>query len=213
MAYTQTMFPNIIGHRTWQDSHPSIEYLLICVVETLIGGECHLQFRMLSCSVLAPRCEGEKMQRPCRSVCQAVHKKCRRAFVGIDMAWPYFLDCDRFFVGHQEGCFNPLENMRGERRALHSDLSSNSVFCFFVVAFTESSLHNKTIQKTSTKKKCCSFSEDHLGAGCRRNHSSINSIIKNSNFTPADRLWLFCVLFSEAFSDVYWNISFACTLR
>ncbi|XP_043923034.1 carboxypeptidase Z [Protopterus annectens] len=27
------------------------------------------------------------------------------------MAWPYFLDCDRFFASNEEGCFNPLEHL------------------------------------------------------------------------------------------------------
>uniref|UniRef100_A0A3P9HH74 Carboxypeptidase Z n=1 Tax=Oryzias latipes TaxID=8090 RepID=A0A3P9HH74_ORYLA len=144
-ATRATMFPNIIGHRTWEDLDASIEYLLIGVVESLIGGECHVQVRMLGCSVLAPRCEGEKMQRPCRSVCEAVHKKCSRAFDSIDMAWPYFLDCDRFFVGHQEGCFNPLENMRGERRALHSDLNA-ALMQFTYYSYNDMIHHLKKIE-------------------------------------------------------------------
>ncbi|KAF6715919.1 Carboxypeptidase Z [Oryzias melastigma] len=115
MAYSQTTFPNIIGHSTREDAEASVEYLLISVVESLIGGDCHLQVRMLGCSVLAPRCEREKAQRPCRSACEAVQKKCSRAFDGIDMAWPYFLDCDRFFVGHPEGCFDPLDDMREQQ--------------------------------------------------------------------------------------------------
>ncbi|XP_037385453.1 carboxypeptidase Z [Talpa occidentalis] len=29
------------------------------------------------------------------------------------MAWPYFLHCDHYFAGEQEGCYDPLETLRG----------------------------------------------------------------------------------------------------
>ncbi|XP_029789019.1 carboxypeptidase Z [Suricata suricatta] len=29
------------------------------------------------------------------------------------MAWPYFLDCGRYFASAEEGCFDPLEKLRG----------------------------------------------------------------------------------------------------
>lgn len=32
------------------------------------------------------------------------------------MAWPYFLDCDRFFASEQEGCFDPLAGLKGTPR-------------------------------------------------------------------------------------------------
>ncbi|CAL8327252.1 unnamed protein product [Lota lota] len=31
------------------------------------------------------------------------------------MAWPYFLDCDRFFVSEEEECYDPLEGLRVEQ--------------------------------------------------------------------------------------------------
>ncbi|XP_014885160.1 carboxypeptidase Z isoform X2 [Poecilia latipinna] len=112
MPYTRTMFPNIVGHSTRRDAETAVEYLLISVVEQLLGGQCNPEIRMLGCSVLAPRCEGSKVLRPCRSACEAAHKRCSHAFEGIQMAWPYFLDCDRFFVSDQEGCYDPLEGLK-----------------------------------------------------------------------------------------------------
>ncbi|KAM6894508.1 carboxypeptidase Z-like isoform 1-T1 [Lycodopsis pacificus] len=115
MAYTQTMFPNILGHKTRGDAEAGAEYLLMSVVESLLRGECNPEIRMLGCSVLAPRCEKEKMLKPCRTTCETVRKRCSHAFEGIEMAWPYFLDCDRFFVSQQEGCYDPLEGLRAEQ--------------------------------------------------------------------------------------------------
>ncbi|XP_026209200.1 carboxypeptidase Z-like isoform X2 [Anabas testudineus] len=110
MAYTQTMFPNIVGHKTREDAEAGAEYLLLSVSESLLS-ECHPDIRMLGCSVLAPRCEQEKVLKPCRTTCEAVQKKCIHVFEAIDMAWPYFMDCDRFFVSDQEGCYDPLEGL------------------------------------------------------------------------------------------------------
>ncbi|XP_078147986.1 carboxypeptidase Z-like isoform X2 [Centroberyx gerrardi] len=124
MAYTQTMFPNIVGHRTREEAELGTEYLLLSVVESLLGGECTPDIRMLGCSVLAPRCEKDRVLKPCRSTCEAVRKSCAHAFDGIDMAWPYFLDCDRFFVSDQEGCYDPLEGLREqEMEAIESTAS------------------------------------------------------------------------------------------
>lgn len=114
MSYSKTMFPNLLGHKTRQDAESGAEYLLMSVVEALLGGECNPDIRMLGCSVVAPRCESGKVLKPCRSTCEGVRKRCGHAFDQIRMAWPYFLDCDRFFVGDEEGCYNPLEGLQGQ---------------------------------------------------------------------------------------------------
>ena len=72
--------------------------------------------RGVGCSVLAPQCEKDKVIKPCRHVCENLKKNCLSAFDAIDMAWPYFLDCDRFFAGEEEGCFDPLAKLRGKER-------------------------------------------------------------------------------------------------
>lgn len=113
MPYTKTVYPNILEHRTRVDVETSTEYLLLSVVHSLLNGECTPDIRMLGCSLIAPRCENHKILKPCRSSCESVHKRCTHAFESIDMAWPYFLDCDRFFVSEEEGCYDPLEGLRG----------------------------------------------------------------------------------------------------
>lgn len=136
MAYPQTMFPNILGHKTREDAESGAEYLLVSVAESLLGGVCNPDIRMLGCSVLAPRCEKEKVLKPCRAACEAVRKRCGHAFEGIDMAWPYFLDCDRFFASEQEGCYDPLEGLRGgnsscEHKPPECMLLKTEYFSFF----------------------------------------------------------------------------------
>ncbi|KAL2078953.1 hypothetical protein ACEWY4_024697 [Coilia grayii] len=114
MPYTHTVFPNLVGQRHREDVEASVEYLLLSVVRSLLNGECSPELRMLGCSVLAPRCQDGRPTRPCRHVCEAVRRRCEHGFDTIRMAWPYFLDCDRFFVSEEEGCYDPLEGLRGE---------------------------------------------------------------------------------------------------
>ncbi|KAK7909844.1 hypothetical protein WMY93_014528 [Mugilogobius chulae] len=87
-------------------------------------GECNPDIRMLGCSVVAPRCDDGRVLKPCRSTCEDVRRRCAHAFDEISMAWPYFLDCDRFFVSDEEGCYNPLEGLRGQ---LHAEGHNNSM--------------------------------------------------------------------------------------
>lgn len=119
MSYSQTMLPNIAGHRTREETEGGAEYLLLSVVESLLGGQCNPEIRMLGCSVLVPRCEKDQVLKPCRSTCEAVRSKCSRAFDDIEMAWPYFLDCSRFFASDQEDCYDPLKDLQGEH-TVHS---------------------------------------------------------------------------------------------
>ncbi|KAJ8269767.1 hypothetical protein COCON_G00123740 [Conger conger] len=117
MPYSHTIFPNILDHRSRQEAEQGTEYLLLSVVHSLLNGECSPDVRMLGCSVLTPRCEKDRAVKPCRSSCEALRNSCERAFEGIEMAWPYFLDCDRFFVSDEEGCYDPLEGLREKQDA------------------------------------------------------------------------------------------------
>lgn len=58
------------------------------------------------------------MIKPCRSTCDTLRRDCAHAFESIEMAWPYFLDCDRFFASEREGCFDPLAGLKGKGHAV-----------------------------------------------------------------------------------------------
>ncbi|CAN8208091.1 unnamed protein product [Coccothraustes coccothraustes] len=112
VTYTQMVYPNFLDQKSREVIEYSSEYLLISVLHNLLQGECNPDLRLLGCSVLAPQCEKDKVIKPCRHVCENLKKNCLPAFDAIDMAWPYFLDCDRFFAGEEEGCFDPLAKLR-----------------------------------------------------------------------------------------------------
>uniref|UniRef100_A0A673SRL8 Carboxypeptidase Z n=1 Tax=Suricata suricatta TaxID=37032 RepID=A0A673SRL8_SURSU len=112
-AYNQTAFPTLLDLRSREAVESSSEYILLSVLHHLLEGQCNPDLRLLGCAVLAPRCGGGRVHRPCRHVCEALREACQPAFDAIDMAWPYFLDCGRYFASAEEGCFDPLEKLRG----------------------------------------------------------------------------------------------------
>ncbi|XP_010640073.1 carboxypeptidase Z isoform X2 [Fukomys damarensis] len=113
-TYNRTSFPTALEHRSREAVEASAEYILLSVLHHLLEGQCNPDLRLLGCAVLAPRCEGSRLWRPCRRVCQGLQEACQPAFDAIDMAWPYFLDCARYFAPEEEGCFDPLEQLRVE---------------------------------------------------------------------------------------------------
>ncbi|KAF5907067.1 carboxypeptidase Z-like [Clarias magur] len=112
MPYSTTMYPNLLDQKSRTEAEQSMEYLLLNVIHSVLNGECSPDIRMLGCSIIAPRCENNKILKPCRSTCESVHKACDHRFERIGMAWPYYIDCDRFFVSEEEGCYDPLESLR-----------------------------------------------------------------------------------------------------
>ncbi|XP_026341626.2 carboxypeptidase Z isoform X1 [Ursus arctos] len=112
VAYNQTTFPTLLEHRSREAVESSSEYILLSVLHHLLEGQCNPDLRLLGCAVLAPRCEGGRVCRPCRHVCDGLREACQPAFDAIDMAWPYFLDCGRYFASVEQGCYDPLEKLR-----------------------------------------------------------------------------------------------------
>nr|XP_054410954.1 carboxypeptidase Z isoform X4 [Pongo abelii] len=113
-AYNHTTFPNMLQHRSREVVEASSEYILLSVLHQLLEGQCNPDLRLLGCAVLAPRCEGGWVRRPCRHICEGLREACQPAFDAIDMAWPYFLNCHRYFTREDEGCYDPLEKLRVE---------------------------------------------------------------------------------------------------
>uniref|UniRef100_UPI00398E77FE carboxypeptidase Z n=1 Tax=Pristiophorus japonicus TaxID=55135 RepID=UPI00398E77FE len=108
MSYSKIIFPNLIGQTSRAETELSAEYVLISVLDNLLNGECNIDLKLLGCSIIAPRCENHKILKPCRYACEALKRNCQHAFELVQMAWPYFMDCDRFFVSEEEGCYDPV---------------------------------------------------------------------------------------------------------
>ncbi|KAI4905049.1 hypothetical protein NFI96_016025 [Prochilodus magdalenae] len=151
LPYTNTMYPNILGHKTREDVETSTEYLLLSVINSLLNGECTTDIRLLGCSMVAPRCEKHKILKPCRSTCETVHKVCAHAFKSIDMAWPYFLDCDRFFVSEEEGCFDPLEGLTERQEVVMDSITTEEPSTVIKFAHHSNAQMLSILQKTAAQ--------------------------------------------------------------
>uniref|UniRef100_A0A7M4E465 Carboxypeptidase Z n=1 Tax=Crocodylus porosus TaxID=8502 RepID=A0A7M4E465_CROPO len=152
VPYTKTMYPNLLDQKARQAVEYSSEYVLMSVIHNLLQGECNPDLRLLGCSILAPQCEKDKIIKPCRHICENLKKSCLPAFDAIDMAWPYFLDCDRFFAGEEEGCFDPLAKLRGELEVAEEDPLAGLPTTF--IQFTHHSYSQMVSILKRTASKC-----------------------------------------------------------
>ncbi|KAM4709584.1 carboxypeptidase Z [Discoglossus pictus] len=151
LPYSKTIFPNLLNHQSRGEIEFSAEYILLSVIDNLLQGECNPDLRLVGCAVLAPRCEKNKVVKPCRKVCETLKKSCSAAFDAIDMAWPYFLDCDRFFVGEEEGCHDPLEKLRVNVEITPEDLQQQMPTTFITFVHHSYTQMVNVLKKTAAK--------------------------------------------------------------
>ncbi|MEQ2307009.1 hypothetical protein AMECASPLE_013897 [Ameca splendens] len=151
LEYSTTIFPNILGHRSRYEAESGAEYLLLSVIHGLLNGECSPEIRLVGCSVLASPCRDNKMVKPCRSTCEALRKGCIHAFEAIEMAWPYFLDCDRFFAGNEEGCFDPLAGLKARQEVALSSLSPEEPSTIIQFTYASNAQMYSLLKRTAAK--------------------------------------------------------------
>ncbi|KAM9770116.1 carboxypeptidase Z isoform 2-T2 [Menidia menidia] len=151
MDYSRTLFPNILGHRSRLEVEGGAEYLLLSVVRGLLNGECSPEVRLVGCSVLAPPCRDAQVVKPCRSTCEGLRGRCLHAFHAIGMAWPYFLDCDRFFAGEEEGCFDPLAALKARQEVALSGLSPEEPSTIIQFTYASNAQMFSLLKRTAAK--------------------------------------------------------------
>ncbi|KAL6110575.1 cpz [Pungitius sinensis] len=151
LEYSRTVFPNILGHRSSPDVESGAEYLLLSVIHGLLNGECYPEIRLVGCSVLASPCQDDKMIKPCRSTCDALRRDCAHAFEAIEMAWPYFLDCDRFFASNEEGCFDPLAGLKARQKVEMSSRSAEEPSTILQFTYTSNAQMYSLLKRTAAK--------------------------------------------------------------
>uniref|UniRef100_A0AAZ3R667 Peptidase M14 domain-containing protein n=1 Tax=Oncorhynchus tshawytscha TaxID=74940 RepID=A0AAZ3R667_ONCTS len=67
------------------------------------------------------------------------------------MAWPYFLDCDRFFAGEQEGCHDPLAPLRARHEVAFSNLSPDEPSTIIQFAYHSNAQMYSVLKRTAAK--------------------------------------------------------------
>lgn len=204
MPYTQTMFPSLLGHKTREESESSAEYLLLSVVESLLGGECNPEVRMLGCSVLAPRCESDWVVLPCRSTCDAVRTKCSHVFEAIEMEWPYFLNCDRFFSSDKERCYDPLEGIKGEYCGPLITQNLSTVILLSFLIFTHFLLFTCNRNKWSLTFEIEPFLQPYGAHTCSRGSKiKISCVALDFHVDPSSHVTVLMSLYQQARSVIF----------
>ncbi|XP_062851423.1 carboxypeptidase Z isoform X2 [Trichomycterus rosablanca] len=151
LPYSKTIYPNLIGHQQRPEVEQSAEYLLLSVLSGLLKGDCSNELRLLGCSVLAPQCRAGAKVKPCRSSCEAVKRSCAHAFDAIRMAWPYFLDCDRFFAAEEEGCSDPLSQLRARQEVALASISDGGQATILQFVYHTNEQMFSVLKKTAAK--------------------------------------------------------------
>ena len=89
MPYTQTVLPNILGHRSQQQ----INHELLQHFHSLIKVNCSPALKPFLCSVYTPECVEGRARPPCRTLCEEARAGCE-PLLKRSMSWT--LSCDAY---------------------------------------------------------------------------------------------------------------------
>lgn len=108
MPYTQTILPNILGHRNQDDA--SLE---VHMFAPLIHADCSRDMKPFLCSVYTPECVSGKPRPPCRTLCEKARAGCEPLLKSFGFLWPEGLRCEAFTT---ESC--PYVSLRLSRKTI-----------------------------------------------------------------------------------------------
>lgn len=91
MPYTQTILPNILGHKNQDDA--SLE---VHTFAPLIHAECSPDMKPFLCSVYTPECVSGTPRPPCRRLCEKARAGCEPLLKQFGFQWPEGLRCEAF---------------------------------------------------------------------------------------------------------------------
>ncbi|XP_041648769.1 uncharacterized protein LOC121513235 isoform X2 [Cheilinus undulatus] len=91
LEYTETVMPNILGHRTQEDAGLEVHQFY-----PLVKVECSPQLKPFLCSVYAPECESGKPRAACRTLCEQARSGCESLMNRFGFQWPEALNCEKF---------------------------------------------------------------------------------------------------------------------
>ncbi|KAM9324116.1 secreted frizzled-related protein 5-like [Gastrophryne carolinensis] len=113
IGYTEMRIPNLLEHETMAEVIQQSSSWL-----PLLARECHPDARIFLCSLFAPIClEGDRLIKPCRSLCEAVRGSCAPIMACYGYPWPEILKCDLFPIDHGM-CISTITNSTSSRRTV-----------------------------------------------------------------------------------------------
>ncbi|XP_070821650.1 uncharacterized protein [Chaetodon trifascialis] len=91
LPYTETVMPNILGHKTQEDAALEAHQF-----HPLVKVECSPQLKPFLCSVYTPECVSGRPRPPCRTLCEQARSGCESLMKKFGFPWPEALRCEAF---------------------------------------------------------------------------------------------------------------------
>ncbi|XP_032412429.1 uncharacterized protein LOC116715842 isoform X1 [Xiphophorus hellerii] len=123
VSYTNTILPNILGHKSQQEAGLAIHQFL-----PLIKVECSSHLKPFLCSVYTPKCVLGRPQAPCRTLCEKARSGCGRLMSSFGLPWPESLKCEAFTTESCEETSVVLGTCQTMTSPFCKDMSYTEVF-------------------------------------------------------------------------------------
>ncbi|XP_023279879.1 uncharacterized protein LOC111668153 isoform X1 [Seriola lalandi dorsalis] len=91
LPYTETVMPNILGHKTQEDASLEVHQYF-----PLVKVECSPHLKSFLCSVFTPECVAGKARPPCRRLCEQARSGCESLMNKFGFQWPESFRCEAF---------------------------------------------------------------------------------------------------------------------
>ncbi|KAM9852643.1 uncharacterized protein ACBR49_005704 [Aulostomus maculatus] len=91
LPYTDTVMPNVLGHKTQEEASLQMHSFY-----PVVKVECSPHLKTLLCSVYTPECLSGKARPPCRTLCEQTRSACEPLMKNFGLAWPEALKCEMF---------------------------------------------------------------------------------------------------------------------
>lgn len=111
LPYTETVLPNILGHKTQEAAGLEVHQFY-----PLVKVGCSTHLKTFLCSVYTPECVSGTPRLPCRTVCEHARSGCESLMNKFGVQWPDSLKCDalttesceHYGVGSSGGICEPI---------------------------------------------------------------------------------------------------------
>ncbi|XP_013880017.1 uncharacterized protein LOC106529207 [Austrofundulus limnaeus] len=109
LPFTETILPNILGHKTQEDVTLEVHQFT-----PFVKVECSPDLKPFLCSVYVPRCFLGRAQPPCRTLCERARAGCESLMNKFGIEWPESLKCEAFATESCEtaSLFHVIETSR-----------------------------------------------------------------------------------------------------
>ncbi|XP_037309951.2 uncharacterized protein LOC119197600 [Pungitius pungitius] len=91
LPYTDTVLPNVLGHKTQDAAGLEVFQFL-----PLVKVQCSPHLKPFLCSVYTPECVSGSPRPPCRTLCEHARSNCESLMNSLGFQWPDSLKCEAF---------------------------------------------------------------------------------------------------------------------